>query len=131
MPAYFDLPLNLPHAGTVAIRIYRKLASEEPTRAQDLSLELVQLLAPSRIEEENPPMPEAEEVRRQALFLGRELVDEIEKLSLSDDRLGQCVRNLFECLQAGAEGAQLSLRAGENPDSMLRPYPPQGESQTE
>jgi hypothetical protein len=40
---------------------------------------------------------------------------------LGHDRLGQCVRNFFECLELGREGAAISLRAGENPRSMQRP----------
>ena len=46
---------------------------------------------------------------------------EIERLKLGSDRLGQHVRNLFECLELGEEGAQISLRAGENPNSVQRP----------
>ena len=37
------------------------------------------------------------------------------------NRIGQCVRNLFECLGLAAEGAALSLTCGERPDSPLRP----------
>jgi hypothetical protein len=44
-----------------------------------------------------------------------------ERDGIADDRLGQAVRNLFECLELGEEGAEISLRAGENPDSALRP----------
>ena len=47
--------------------------------------------------------------------------DDIEKNKLGGDRLGQAVRNLFECLALGEEGAAISLRAGENPRSTLRP----------
>jgi hypothetical protein len=36
------------------------------------------------------------------------------------DRLGQHVRNLFECLGLAEEGAQLSLKCGERPDSPMR-----------
>ena len=46
---------------------------------------------------------------------------DIERLHIGDDRLGQAVRNFFECLGLGVEGARLSLLAGENPDSALRP----------
>ena len=48
-------------------------------------------------------------------------MDEIEKAGAGADRLGQQVRNLFECLELGEEGAAISLRAGENPRSLLRP----------
>ena len=36
------------------------------------------------------------------------------------DRLGQCVRNLFECLGLPNEGRRVSLACGENPDSIMR-----------
>jgi len=51
----------------------------------------------------------------------RQLVGEIEAAGYQGDRLGQCVRNLFECLGLAEEGAELSLRCGERPDSLLRP----------
>lgn len=121
MSAYFDLPLNLPHAGTISLRILRRVEHLEGSRLADLSVELAKLLAPARLEEENPPDPEAEDLRQMALSLARRIVDEIEAMGVGDDRLGQSVRNLFECLSAGAEGTQQSLRAGEDPGSMLRP----------
>ena len=40
---------------------------------------------------------------------------------VTSDRLGQLVRNYFECLELGAEGAEISLRAGEDPRSLQRP----------
>jgi hypothetical protein len=36
------------------------------------------------------------------------------------DRLGQLVRNLFECLGLPEEGAALALQCGEDPGSPLR-----------
>ena len=36
------------------------------------------------------------------------------------DKLGQCVRNLFECLGLPNEGRRVSLVCGENPDSLMR-----------
>jgi len=48
-------------------------------------------------------------------------VGEIEAAGYQGDRLGQSVRNLFECLGLAEEGAELSLRCGERPDSLLRP----------
>jgi hypothetical protein len=49
------------------------------------------------------------------------VVDDIEKSGVGYDRLGQAVRNLFECLSMGEEGSRISLRAGENPGSTMRP----------
>ena len=68
------------------------------------------------------PLPELLwPVRDQAAVLGRKLVDQIEREKAGHDRLGQCVRNLFECLELGQEGAVISLRAGEDPKSFQRP----------
>lgn len=53
--------------------------------------------------------------------MGRVLVSEIAAAGVGGDRIGQCVRNLFECLERGEEGARLSLLAGEDPCSLLRP----------
>ena len=53
--------------------------------------------------------------------VARRLMDEIEQVGYRGDHLGQYVRNLFECLGLAAEGAELSLRCGERPDSLLRP----------
>ena len=52
---------------------------------------------------------------------GRKLVEEIERMGIGEDRLGQAVRNLFECLGFAEEGAAISLRAGEDPNSLMRP----------
>ncbi len=70
-------------------------------------------------EDDNPPNAMA--IRDQAAALGRQLVDTIESAHIAGDRLGQLVRNFFECLELGKEGAEISLRAGENPNSLQRP----------
>lgn len=127
MPAFFDLPLDLPHAGTLALRIQRFLEQKGGTEpaGYDQLLEtsevLVDLLVPFNVSGENPPEPRATTVRDEAALLGRQIVDLIEKLDVGHDRLGQCVRNLFECLALGEEGAAISLRAGEDPNSIQRP----------
>jgi hypothetical protein len=124
---FFDLPLNLPHAGTVAARIWRLIdvrafgADLRYLRLADTAERIEALLRAYRITGEDPDAGEAEMVRHEAAALGRELVDQIAALGLGEDRLGQCVRNLFECLAMGAEGAEISLRAGENPHSLQRP----------
>lgn len=116
-PAFFKLPLNLPHAGTLAIRLdYHLRGVRFPAVDQ-----LIMLLAPFRESGENPTPEEGRKVAEEAARLGRELVGEIERAGVGHDRLGQTVRNLFECLELGEEGLELSLRAGENPDSTLRP----------
>lgn len=110
------IPLNLPHAGTVAVRIRYHLRG----CADEASTRLVRLLDPYRESEADPPAPEAARVIGEALDLARRIVDEVERAGAGHDRLGQNVRNLFECLEAPEEGARLSLRAGERPDSPLR-----------
>jgi hypothetical protein len=124
---YFDIPLNLPHAGRIAERIRRLV--EQRALGSDLRWfqlartveELDDLLTPYRIADEDPHTDEAEPVRQKAADLGRRLAAEALQQELRDDRFGQCVRNLFECLAFGEEGANLSLRVGENPRSLQRP----------
>ena len=127
MPAYFDIPLDLPHAGTIALRIQRFLeqkSGSEPDgydEVLDRAEELVDLLVSCNATGENPPEPHATALRDHAAELGREIVHLVEALGIGHDRLGQCVRNLFECLALGEEGAEISLRAGEDPNSLQRP----------
>ncbi|MBC8101355.1 MAG: hypothetical protein H7Z41_02045 [Cytophagales bacterium] len=124
---YFDLPLNLPHAGRIAERIGRLVEQRAVGvdlrwfRLAETAESLECLLAPYRAAEDDPPDDEAEPVRQRAAEIGRDLVEEIAAQGLGEDRLGQCVRNLFECLALGEEGAALSLRAGEDPRSLQRP----------
>lgn len=116
--------INLPHANTVLNRIVRWLgAQEDPARLgatplPDLLAELDRSLRPFV---EDPPEETALPAADSAAALARLLVEEIEKAAYCGDRLGQCVRNLFECLGLPEEGAELSLRCGERPDSPLRP----------
>jgi hypothetical protein len=125
--AHFDVALNLPHAATVAGRLARRVEARSAaggagaSEALALAESLVELLAPFEGRETEPSPEEAAPVVEEALATGRSLVEEVERLGLGEDRLGQCVRNLFECLGRGEEGAEISLRAGENPLSLLRP----------
>ena len=120
---FFDVPLNLPHAGRVARRLvtYLQRDGRGNTAAATTATEIVELLAPYYDSDENPNRTVAEQVRTEAAQLGRRFVDQVELDALGHDLLGQGVRNLFECLALGREGATISLRAGENPDSMQRP----------
>jgi hypothetical protein len=121
-PGFFDLPLNLPHAATIARRVLHHMRGREaPAEALQRAGALVVLLEPWRDQEDNGPAEAAEEARRSAAALGRLVVDDIERSGVGYDRLGQAVRNLFECLSMGEEGARISLRAGENPNSTMRP----------
>ena len=124
--AHFDIPLDLPHAGRIADRILilvQRHAEEkgvEALEAVDAAERLWNLLFRYTGEDDNPP--EAMAIRDEAAAIGRELVDFIEASHLTSDRIGQLIRNLFECLELGEEGAEISLRAGENPNSLQRPY---------
>ncbi len=125
---FFQVALNLPHAGRIARRILLLVPESTDRRdAESVSLlvtaaKLEALLAPYLELEDNPPAVIASRVRNEAAALGRKLVDEIEAARAGHDRLGQCVRNLFECLELGREGAAISLRAGEDPRSFQRPF---------
>ena len=127
MPAYFNIPLDLPHAGTVSVRIAQVLERngafkrDDTERLKSLVVMLVQMLGPYKEEGENPRREKALIVRDSCAKIARQIVDELVLLNISDDRLGQCVRNLFECFELGEEGAEISLRAGENPISPQRP----------
>jgi hypothetical protein len=123
---FFHVALNLPHAGRIARRIIlilpARAAPDGPeAAARRTAADLLALLEPCVELDENPPMALAIKIRDQAAELGRALVDQIESGGLGFDRLGQCVRNLFECLELGREGAAISLRAGEDPTSLQRP----------
>ena len=124
--AHIDLQLDLPHAGTISKRIVRiaEAVATEHERGEELAAkaqELLGILIDYQLSGENPPEPQARRVRDAAASVGREIVDLIEQLDAQDDRLGQFVRNLFECLALGEEGAEISLRAGEDPNSLQRP----------
>lgn len=124
---YFKVALNLPHAGRVARRILIHLPESAPATqreiaAKALALELIEMLDPCLELDDNPPGPAGQQLRSRAAEAGRQLVDQVEQGGLGHDRLGQCVRNLFECLELGREGADISLRAGGNPRSLQRPF---------
>lgn len=127
MGAYNNVSLDLPHAATIASRIVRFLEARSGTEGEDdaelfrIAEELHDSLVTCSMNGENPPAPEAFVLRDKAAVLGRALVDRVEALGVAHDRLGQHVRNLFECLELGEEGAAISLRAGEDPNSIQRP----------
>ncbi len=123
--AHFDIPLDLPHAGRIADRIVallekhtEELGLDEP-EVMELAEKLSGYLFRNVSEDDNPP--NAIVVRDEAAAIGRQLVEAMQAANISGDRLGQLVRNLFECLELGKEGAEISLRAGENPNSLQRP----------
>ena len=125
--AHFDIPLDLPHAGRLADRIVNLLerySEELGVNAEvpiDTAERMSNLLFRYSANDENPGGAEAESVREEAAILARQLVDQMESAGVQGDRLGQYVRNFFECLELGAEGTEISIRAGENPNSLQRP----------
>jgi len=123
---YFDLPLNLSQAATISDRLIKRLGEREDVRmrTKEAASSIAAQLMFYRGEDENPPEPEAEEVRQAILADARKLVDLIEQEGIGGDKVGQLIRNLFECLAEGKEGAIQSLRAGENPESAQRPWKP-------
>jgi len=116
--------INLPHANTVLNRLVWRLTREphptpfDESPLPELLAELDRLLRPFV---EDPPAAVAVPAADKAALVARQLVVEIELAGCGSDRVGQCVRNLFECFGLAEEGAELSLRCGENPDSPLRP----------
>ena len=123
--AWFDIPMDLPHAGRIADRIStlverhaEELGIDAP-EALDRAERLSAYLFRNASGDDNPP--DAVAVRDEAATIARELVDALEASHLASDRLGQLIRNLFECFELGKEGAEISLRAGENPNSLQRP----------
>ena len=123
--AHFDIPLDLPHAGRIADRILvivQRHAEEKGIKAPeavDAAERLWNLLFRYSGEDDNPAG--ATKLRDEAAAIGRELVNAVVASELTSDRLGQLIRNFFECLELGEEGAEISLLAGENPKSLQRP----------
>lgn len=123
--AHFDIPLDIPHAARLAERIESLIDRiiDETGKPADASIAVAarmsKLLFRYTEDDDNPAEPVR--IRDEAATLGRELVDAIVHDDIANDRLGQYVRNFFECLELGAEGAELSLRAGESPNSLQRP----------
>jgi hypothetical protein len=118
--------INLPHARTVLSRIDRSLealgAYGETGNGGHSALREAMATLEERLAEyaEDPPLPEALQAADAAAELGRRLVNAIERTPCRSDRLGQGIRNLFECLGLREEGLSLSLLCGERPDSPLR-----------
>jgi hypothetical protein len=123
--AHFQVPRNLPHAATIVRRIEYRLGTEihEHPEADELvsCVQTLHDLLGKYEGEEEPIEAEAQQVAEAGVVTARKLVDEVERLSVGEDRLGQSIRNLFECLGCAEEGAEISLRAGEDPNSLMRP----------
>lgn len=118
--------INLPHARTIVQRIARTLDAlgafghEGNGQAQALSAALADLDGTLRPFDTDPPAEEALKAADATAEKGRALVAAILASACRSDRLGQHVRNLFECLGLNEVGAELGLKCGERPDSPLR-----------
>jgi hypothetical protein len=118
--------INLPHARTIVGRIGRSLEALGAFGEQGNGGALGLHAAFGKLEEEvqafdeDPPCERAILAADAVAGRARTVVDAILKTTCRGDRLGQSVRNLFECLGLAAEGRELSLRCGEREDSPLR-----------
>ncbi len=118
--------INLPHARTIVQRIGRSLEAlgsfgeEGDGGAVALRGALDALEHSLREFDEDPPADLALSSADAAAERGRSLVAAVLETPCRGDRLGQHVRNLFECLGLADEGAALSLQCGERPDSPMR-----------
>lgn len=118
--------INLPHARTIVQRIGRSLEAvsafgeANDGAAAPLVAAMEALEGALRSFDEDPPGDEALRAADAAATLARALVEAILATPARGDRLGQHVRNLFECLGLAEEGAELALLCGERTDSPLR-----------
>jgi len=117
--------INLPHSRTVLARIERMLDFLGALRpdapggpALHAALQAIERAAEPY--DEDPALAPAVEAADALAERGRTLVAALLETPVRSDRLGQHVRNLFECLGLPEEGAELSLRCGEKPDSLMR-----------
>lgn len=116
--------INLPHARTIAERIDRQL---EILRVLDgdgskrLNAAVIAVRASLEPWAEDADPETAAAAADPIVDLTREMVQAIvDDERARGDKLGQCVRNLFECLGLPNEGRRVSLVCGENPDSLMR-----------
>ena len=118
--------INLPHSRTIVARLGRTLEAlgafggQRDGRASALQDAHDALEAAVRHFDEDPPMDQALRSADAVADFARALVEIIRAGTCRNDRLGQWVRNLFECLGLADERACLSVDCGERPDSPLR-----------
>ena len=116
--------INLPHARTIAERIERQLEilrviDGEGSEPLNRAVVAVRSVLEPWIEDADPETAAAS--ADPIANLARELVTAIVNDERArGDRLGQCVRNLFECLGLPNEGRRVSIACGEDPNSLMR-----------
>ena len=118
--------INLPHARTIVARIGRSLEALGAFGEAGDGGAIALHEAFEALEREAQPFDE-DPAEKDAILSAdalaeraRTLVSTILETQARGDRLGQLVRNLFECLGLPEEGAAVALRCGERPDSPLR-----------
>ena len=116
--------INLPHARTIAERIERQLEilrvlDGEGAKALNTAVVTLRQRLEPWLEDADPEGAAlaADPIVEVARDLVKAIVD-VERAR--SDKLGQCVRNLFECLGLPNEGRRVSLACGESPDSLMR-----------
>jgi len=118
--------INLPHARTVILRLERTLDFQGGLRkdttggATGVRPALDALANAAAPFDDDPGLETAVRAADALAGKARALVAAILETPVRSDRLGQHVRNFFECLGLPEEGAELALRCGERPDSPLR-----------
>ena len=118
--------INLPHARTVILRIGRTLefqgafGTETAGGATGVRPAFEVLENEAAPYDEDPDLEKAVAAADVLAGHARALVAAILETPVRSDRLGQHVRNLFECLGLAEEGGSLSLQCGERPDSPMR-----------
>jgi hypothetical protein len=118
--------INLPHARTIGQRIAHELEllgafrEGENGGAVELHAAITAIEQVLRPFDEDPAFEQAVAAADEVAGHARTLAAAVLATSFRSDRLGQRVRNLFECLGLAEEGANLSLECGERPDSLLR-----------
>lgn len=118
--------INLPHSRTIIQRIARSLealgAFGEDGDGGAIALHAACEALKDEAEpfDEDPAFEDALRAGDRIAEKARGLVAAILGSAARGDRLGQLVRNLFECLGLPEEGAALALECGERPDSPLR-----------
>jgi hypothetical protein len=117
--------INLPHARTVLARIGRMLdfvgaMRDDAPGGPALRARLQDAERAAAPYDEDPALEAAIAAADALAVRARALVSAVLATEVRGDRLGQHVRNLFECLGLAEEGAALSLQCGERPDSLMR-----------
>jgi hypothetical protein len=117
--------INLPHSRTVLSRIGRMLDflgafGPDAPGGSALHAAFQAIERAAEPYDEDPALAPAVDAADALAERARALVSALLETPVRSDRLGQHVRNLFECLGLPEEGAALSLRCGEKPDSLMR-----------